>query len=142
MLHVGVPPNEIAGPVGMVVWRRCMHRGGDMTAAMPLGSARLHLAAVNMGPDTLDECLAAGDDPNVQDQRGRTPLHHAAFYGYAENVRKLLAAGADPNSEDEGGWTPWNAADSGRNDGSVKKMLRDAGGKGQSWLQSLFRKGR
>lgn len=107
---------------------------------MPLGSARVHLAALNMGPHTLDECLAAGDDPNVQDDRGRTPLHHAAFYGYAENVRKLLAAGSDPNAEDNEGWTPWNAADSGRNDSRVVKMFRDAGGKRQGLLKSLFRR--
>jgi len=105
----------------------------------PLDSAPLHLAAVGLGKHNLDDLLAEGVDLNVRDVRGRTPLHHAAFYGYAENVKKLLDAGANPNAQDEKGWTPLNAADSGRNDRLVVKMLRDAGGRKQGWLQSLFR---
>lgn len=104
-----------------------------------LGSTPLHLAAVNMGHESLSDLLAAGHDPNVKDSRGRTPLHHAAFYGYAENVETLLNAGADANARDEQGWTPLNAADSGRNDKHVAMMLRRAGGKSQGWLRSLFR---
>ena len=106
--------------------------------------APIHLAALHMGHDSLDDLddlLSKGANPNVKDNRGRTPLHHAAFYGYAENVQVLLAAGADPNARDNEGWTPLNAANSGRNDRRVIKMLRAAGGKRQSWLASLFRKG-
>ena len=102
--------------------------------------APLHLAALYMGHDSLEDLLSQGANPNIKDERGRTPLHHAAFYGYAENVQALLAAGADPNSRDNEGWTPLNAADSGRNDRRVIEMLRAAGGKQQSWLGSLFRR--
>lgn len=102
--------------------------------------APIHLAALNMGTDSLGDMLSSGANPNAKDDRGRTPLHHAAFYGYAENVQALLVAGADPNARDNEGWTPLNAANSGRNDRSVVKMLRAAGGKRQSWLGSLFRK--
>ena len=91
-----------------------------------------------MGPHSLDDLLATDVDPNIKDNRGRTPLHHAALYGYAENVRALLDAGADPNARDNEGWTPLNAADSGRNDRHVIKLLRDAGGKKIGWLKSLF----
>lgn len=101
--------------------------------------APMHLAALNMGQDSLHDLLSKGADPNVKDDRGRTPLHHAAFYGYAENVQALLAYGADPNASDNEGWTPLNAANSGRNDARVIKVLRDAGGKRQSLLRSLFR---
>ena len=93
-----------------------------------------------MGHDSLEDLLSKGANPNVRDNRGRTPLHHAAFYGYAENVQALLAAGADPNARDNEGWTRLNAANSGRNDRRVIKMLRVAGGKRLSWLGSLFRK--
>ena len=103
-------------------------------------SAPIHLAAVHMGHDSLGDLLSNGVNPNIKDNRGRTPLHHAAFYGYAENVQALLAAGADPSARDNEGWTPLNAANSGRNDRRVIKMLRAAGGKRQSWLGSLFRK--
>ena len=102
--------------------------------------APIHLAAVNIGHDSLDDLLSKGTNPNVKDNRGRTPLHHAAFYGYAENVEALLAAGAEPNARDNEGWTPLNAADSERNDHRVINILRAAGGKQQSWLGSLIRK--
>ncbi len=102
--------------------------------------APIHLAALHMGEDSLDDLLSMGANPNVKDGRGRTPLHHAAFHGYAENVEALLAAGADPNVRDNDGWTPLNAANSGRSDRRVATMLRAAGGKRQSWLGSLFRK--
>ena len=101
--------------------------------------APIHLAAIHIGHDSLDDLLFEGANPNVKDNRGRTPLHHAAFYGYADNVQALLTAGADPNARDNEGWTPLNAANSGRNDRHVIKMLRAAGGKRQSWLRSLFR---
>ena len=101
--------------------------------------APIHLAALNMGHDKLDDLLSNGANPIVKDERGRTPLHHAAFYGYVENVRALLAAGSDANARDNEGWTPLNAANSGRNDPRVVEMLRAAGGKRQSWLRSLFR---
>ena len=101
--------------------------------------APIHLAALNMGHESLDDLLSKGADPNVKDDRGRTPLHHAAFYGYAENVQALLAAGADRNARDNEGWTPLNSADSGRNDRRVVKILRAAGGKRQGWLRSLLR---
>ena len=104
-----------------------------------IASTPLHLAAVYMGHHRLDEVLAKGVDLNVKDNRGRTPLHHAAFYGYAENVQTLLDAGADPNARDNESKTPLNAADSGRNDRHVIKLLRDAGGKRIGWLGSLFR---
>lgn len=100
----------------------------------------LHLAALYMGHDNLEDLLSQGVDPNIKDKRGRTPLHHAAFHGYSENVQALLTAGADPNSRDNEGWTPLNAADSGRNDRRVIEMLRAADGKQQSWLGSLFRR--
>ena len=93
-----------------------------------------------MGSDRLGDLLSNGANPNVKDDRGRTPLHHAAYYGYVENVQALLDAGADPNARDNEGWSRLNAADSGRNDRIVVKMLRAAGGKQQSWLGSLFRK--
>ena len=102
--------------------------------------APIHLAAVNVGHDSLDGLLSEGVNPNVKDKGGRTPLHHAAYHGYAENVRALLAAGADPNARDNEGWTPLNAANSGRNDGRVVNMLRAAGGQRQGWLGSLFRR--
>ena len=101
--------------------------------------APIHLAALNMGHDSLEDLLSSGANPNVKDDRGRTPLHHASFYGYAENVQTLLAAGSDANARDNEGWTPLNAANSGRNNRRVVKMLRAAGGKRQSWLGSLFR---
>ena len=41
-----------------------------------------HLAALNIGPGSLDDLLSKGANPNVKDDRGRTQLHHAAFYGY------------------------------------------------------------
>ncbi|MYE01128.1 MAG: hypothetical protein F4Y03_07580 [Alphaproteobacteria bacterium] len=110
-----------------------------MNENQDLGSTSLHLAAVNMGRHKLDDLLAEDVDLNAKDNRGRTPLHHAAFYGHAENVRALLDAGADPNVRDNEGWTPLNAADSGRNDQRVTKLLRDAGGKKTGWLGSLFR---
>lgn len=100
--------------------------------------APVHLAALHMGHDSLDDLLSRGANPNVKDGRGRTPLHHAAYYGYADNVQALLAAGADPNARDNEGWTPLNAANSGRNDRLVMKILRAAGGKRQSWLGSLL----
>ena len=108
-----------------------------MSTSGDLGSTPLHLAAVNMGHQGLDELLAEGVNPNVADNRGRTPLHHAAFYGYTESVRTLLEAGADPNARDNEGWTPLNAADSGRNDRCVVELLHDAGGKQSGWLESV-----
>ena len=111
-----------------------------MDRAHDTDPAPIHLAALNMGHDSLDDLLSKGANPNVKDTRGRTPLHHAAFYGYAENVQALLAAGADPNARDNEGWTPLNAASSGRNDRRVTEILRAAGGKRQSWLGSLFRR--
>ena len=102
--------------------------------------APVHLAALYIGDDSLEDLLSMGANPNVKDSRGRTPLHHAAFHGYAENVQALLAAGADPSARDNDGWTPLNAANSGRNDRHVTTMLRAAGGKRQTWLGSLFRK--
>lgn len=103
-----------------------------------LGSTPLHLAAVHIGHAKLADLLAQGADPNAKDNRGRTPLHHAAFYGYVDSVAALLDAGANPNARDDEGWTPLNAADSGRNDRYVVKMLRDAGGKKTGWLGRLF----
>ena len=102
--------------------------------------APIHLAAVNVGRDSLDGLLSEGVNSIVKDNRGRTPLHHAAYYGYAENVQALLAAGADPNARDNEGWTPLNAANSGRNDGRVIKILRAAGGRRQGWLDSFSRR--
>lgn len=90
-----------------------------MNKTRDVNSAPIHLAALNMGHDSLDNFLSKGADPNIRDDRGRTPLHHAAFYGYAENVKALLAAGAEPNARDNEDWTPLNAADSGRNDHRV-----------------------
>lgn len=111
-----------------------------MNGTSDTNPAPIHLAALNLGHDSLHGLLSEGANPNAKDNRGRTPLHHAAFYGYAENVQALLAAGADPNARDNEGWTPLNAANSGRNDRRVINLLRAAGGQRQGWLGSLFRR--
>ena len=94
-----------------------------------LGRTELHYAARDGDAELVAVRLAAGDDPRLADAHGWTPLHFAAEAGAAEVVHLLIAGGAQVDAKDLRGNTPlWRAVFAYHGDGSVIRVLREAGG--------------
>lgn len=92
------------------------------------GRTPLHYAAAESRRDEVEKLLAAGADANVQDDHGWTPMHFAAQAVSAECTAALLRSGADTSLCDLYGNTAlWRAVFSSKEDGSVIKLLREAG---------------
>ena len=92
------------------------------------GRTPLHLAACEGKAEDVARLLNDGADANVQDDEGLAPLHFAARAASIEVTKLLLDAGANVRLRDADGNTPLGkAVFSSRGDGSVIKLLRDAG---------------
>jgi ankyrin repeat protein len=93
---------------------------------LPVGAARLRLAATDGDLGQLAAALQAGTGVDARDMGGRTPLYWAAAQNHLEAVKLLLRSGADVNAADAQGFTPLMGA---ANGGSVDivRLLLDAG---------------
>lgn len=92
------------------------------------GRTPLHYAAAESRPDEVAKLLVAGADANAQDDNGWTPMHFAAQAVSAECTAALLRSGADTSLCDLYGNTAlWRAVFSSKEDGSVIKLLQEAG---------------
>lgn len=92
------------------------------------GRTPLHYAAAESRPNDVVTLLAAGADANAQDDNGWTPLHFAAQAVSSDCTAALLRAGADTSLHDSYGNTAlWRAVFSSKEDGSVIRLLREAG---------------
>jgi ankyrin repeat protein len=92
------------------------------------GRTPLHYAAAESRRDEVAQLLAAGADANAQDDNGWTAMHFAAQAVSAECTAVLLRSGADISLCDLYGNTAlWRAVFSSKEDGSVIRLLREAG---------------
>jgi ankyrin repeat protein len=92
------------------------------------GRTPLHYAAAESRPDEVAKLVAAGADANAQDDNGWSPLHFAAQAVSSNCTAALLRAGADTSLHDSYGNTAlWRAVFSSKEDGSVIRLLREAG---------------
>jgi ankyrin repeat protein len=92
------------------------------------GRTPLHYAAADGAVAEVIRLLASGADPNARDDNDWSPLHFAAQAGSPDVTRALIAAGASVDLRDSYGNTPlFGAVFSSRGDGTVVKLLRDAG---------------
>jgi len=92
------------------------------------GRTPLHYAAAEARPEEVTKLIAAGADVNAQDDNGWSPLHFAAQAVSPDCTAALLRAGADTSLQDSFGNTAlWRAAFSSKEDGSVIRLLREAG---------------
>ena len=92
------------------------------------GRTPLHYAAAGGAIAEVIRLVEAGANSSAQDDDGWSPLHFAAQAGSAAITRILIAAGATVDLRDSNGNTPLGkAVFSSRGDGTVIKLLRDAG---------------
>jgi ankyrin repeat protein len=97
------------------------------------GRTPLHYAAAESCSDGVAKLLAAGADPNAQDDNGWSPLHFAAQAVSPDCAKLLLQAGADTTLLDSHGNTAlFRAVFSSKEDGSVIRLLRQAGANPQA----------
>jgi len=92
----------------------------------------LHYVAVDIPKgeqrEEVKKLIAEGYDPNQKDRNGWVPLHFAAQERSAEAASALLEAGAHVDEADGDGNTPlWRAAFASQGDGSVIRVLLEAG---------------
>jgi len=92
------------------------------------GRSPLHYAAAESDAAYVQLLLSAGAGPNERDDGGWTPRHFAAQAVSADVTDALLRSGANVDLRDSHGNTPlWRAVYSSCGDGSVIRLLRDAG---------------
>ncbi len=95
-----------------------------MNAKSSVSETPLHIAAKGGFVEIVKYLLSSGADVNAKGRGRDTPLHIAAKGG-VEIVKHLLSSGADVSAK-RWGKTPLDYA----RDESIKKILRDAGGRG------------
>ncbi|WP_020182209.1 ankyrin repeat domain-containing protein [Methylotenera sp. 1P/1] len=92
------------------------------------GRIPLHYAAVDSRSDEVARLLATGVNVNAQDDNGWSALHFAAQAVSPVCTTLLLQAGADISLQDSFGNTAlWRAVMSSKGEGSVIRLLLDAG---------------
>ncbi len=92
------------------------------------GRTPLHHAAANGQPDVVTRLLSEGADVNAQDDNGWSPLHFAAQARSESVANRLLSAGAQTELKDSYGNTAlWRAVFESKGDGSVIRVLLEAG---------------
>lgn len=113
------------------------------------GGIPLQLAAWQGHAEVTRVLLECSAKPNAADGKGWTPLCSAAEQGHAAAVEVLLSHGADPSKaaklEGKRSLTPLQAAQQGRQQASVVRILREAiergpqraSSRGASWLSGV-----